>query len=70
MGCLKNCTPGKMAAALLSIQGVMMAGTEEIEWLGSDSQMQLQLSQVYLAALPVESAQIMRREFIVLVTDY
>jgi len=37
MGCLKNCTPGKMAAALLSIQAVMMTGTEEIEWPGHDS---------------------------------
>jgi len=67
MDCLKNCTPGKMAAALLSI---MMAGTEEIEWPGRDSQMQLQLSQVYLVTLPVEGAQIINREFIVLVTDY
>jgi len=64
MGCLKNGTPGKMAAALLSIQAVMMNGTEEIEWPSPDSQMQLQLSQVYLA-LPIEGAQIMSREFIV-----
>jgi len=54
MGCLKNCTPGKMAAALLSIQAVMMTGTE---WPS-------QMSQVYLA-FPVEGAQIMSREFIV-----
>jgi len=41
MGCLKNCTPRKVTAALLSIQAVMMAGAEEIEWPGPDSQMQL-----------------------------